>query len=127
MPTSFEEEPGIFSGESMTSKYKNKHRVPRKTKMGPLLGRLKSGEAATVLRRLLKAQPDLSSEADGIARSLLHQMEYEDIAAEIENEIRALDYEDLNARAGSHEWATSNPQRLPGKFSRKLWNPSSMI
>ena len=44
-----------------------------------------------VLRRLLKAHPDLSSEADGIARSLLHQVEYEDIAAEIENAIRALD------------------------------------
>src|SRR5271169_3173747 len=59
----------ILSGESMTSKFKNKHRAPRKAKMGPLLDRLKSGEAATVLRRLLQAHPDLSSEADGIARS----------------------------------------------------------
>ena len=102
----------------MTSKYKNKHRAPRKAKMGPLLDRLKSGEAATVLRRLLKAHPDLSSEADGIARSLLHQVEYEDVAAEIEDEIRA---------PAVTSGATSSPQRLPGKFSRKLWNPSSMI
>jgi len=77
--------------------------------MGPLLDRLKSGEAATVLRRLLKAHPDLSSEADEIARSLLRQLEYEDVAAEIEDEIRALDYEDLNARAGSHEWGYVEP------------------
>ena|SRR2546423_8738072 len=93
----------------MTSKDKTENRAPREATLGPLLERLKPGEAATVFRRLLKAHPDLSSEADEIARSLLRQLEYEDVAAEIEDEIRALDYDDLNARAGSHEWGYVEP------------------
>ena len=57
----------------MTSKDKTENRAPREGTLGPLLDRLKPGEAATVFRRLLKAHPDLSSEADEIARSLLRQ------------------------------------------------------
>ncbi len=93
----------------MTSEGKTKDQAPRKATVGPLLDRLKPGEAATVLRRLLEAHPDLSSEAEEVAQSLLQQLEYEDVAAEIEDEIRALDYEDLNARAGSHEWGYVEP------------------
>jgi hypothetical protein len=115
--------PHILSGESMTSKYKNKHRAPRKAKMGLLLDRLKSGEAATVLGRLLKEHPDLSIEADGIARSLLHQVEYEDVAAEIEDEIRALDYEDLNTRAGSHEWGYVEPSEAAWEILEETVEP----
>jgi hypothetical protein len=61
----------------MTPKDKTKDRAPREAPLGPLLDRLKPGEAATVLRRLLKAHPDLSSEAYEIARSLLRQLEYD--------------------------------------------------
>jgi len=63
----------------MTSKDKTEDRAPREATLGRLLDRLKPGEAATVFRRLLKAHPDLSSEADEIARSLLRQLEYEDV------------------------------------------------
>ena len=35
-----------------------------------------------------------------MARSLLQQVSYQDVAAQIEEEVRALDYDDLNARAG---------------------------
>ena len=48
----------------MTLKDKTENRAPREGTLGPLLDRLKPGEAATVFRRLLKAHPDLSSEAD---------------------------------------------------------------
>ncbi len=91
--------------------------------MGPLLDRLKSGEAATVLGRLLKEHPDLSIEADGIARSLLHQVDYEDVAAEIEDEIRALDYEDLNTRAGSHEWGYVEPSEAAWEILEETVEP----
>lgn len=70
---------------------------------------LKADEAAAVLRRLLAAHPDLASEAEQIARSLLHEVDYESVAAEIEDEIRALNYDDLNARAGRHEWGYVEP------------------
>ena len=58
----------------MTSKDKTENRAPREGTLGPLLDRLKPGEAATVLRGLLKAHPDLSTEAYEIARSLLRQL-----------------------------------------------------
>ena len=61
------------------------------------------------MRHLLEVRPDLTSEAEEIARSLLHEVNYEDVAAEIEDEIRALDYEDLDARAGSYEWGYVEP------------------
>ena len=93
----------------MASKDKTKDGAPREATLGPLLDRLKPGEAATALGRLLKAHPDRSSEAYETARSLLRQLEYEDVAADIEDEMRALDYEDLNARAGGHEWGYVEP------------------
>jgi hypothetical protein len=88
-----------------------------------LLERLKPGEAAAVLRRLLEAHPDLSSEANEIARSLLHEQRYEDVAAEIEDEIRALDYEDLNARAGAHEWGYVEPSEAAWEILEETVQP----
>jgi len=107
----------------MTSKDKTKDRAPREPTLGPLLDRLKPGEAAIVLRRLLKAHPDLSSEAVEIARSLLKQLEYEEVAAGIEDEIRALDYDDLNARAGSHEWGYVEPSEAAWEILEETVEP----
>ncbi len=88
----------------MTSEGKIKGQAAREGAEHPLLERLKPHEAAAVLRRLLEAHPDLVHEADEIARFLLCQQEYQEVAAEIEDEVRALDYDVLNARAGRHEW-----------------------
>ena len=107
----------------MTSKDKTENRAPREGTLGPLLDRLKPGEAATVLRRLLKAHPDLSSEAYEIVRSRLRQLECADVAAEIEDEIRALDYEDLNARAGSHEWGYVEPSEAAWEILEETVEP----
>jgi len=93
----------------MTSEGKPKGEAARKDTGRGTLERLKPEEAAGVLRHLLEVHPELASEAEGMARSLLHQVDYEDIAAEIEDEIRALDYEVLNARAGRHEWGYVEP------------------
>ena len=87
------------------------------------LERLKPDEAAAVLRHLLKVHPDLSSEAEQMARSLLHQVDYEDVAAEIEDEIRALDYEDLNARAGRHEWGYVEPSEAAEEILEETVEP----
>jgi hypothetical protein len=106
----------------MRSAGKSKAQAPREAG-ARLLERLKPGEAAIVLRRLLEAHPDLSSEADAMARLLLQQLEYEDVAAEIEDEIRALDYEDLNARAGSHEWGYVEPSEAAGEILEETVKP----
>ena len=69
---------------------------------------LKPEEAVAVLRHLLEGHPDLASEGEETGRSLLHEVHYEDVAAEIEDEIRALDYEDVNGRAGGHPLCVIN-------------------
>ena len=107
----------------MTSEGKTPGQAPRKATVRPVLERLKPGEAAAVLRRLLEVHPDLSSEADEIARSLLHQLDYQDVAAEIEDEIRALDYEVLNARAGPHEWGYVEPSEAAWEILEETVEP----
>jgi hypothetical protein len=107
----------------MTSEGKSKRQVARGASAHSMLERLKPGEAAAVLRRLLEAHPNLSTEAEGIARSLLHQVDYQEVAAEIEDEIRALDYEDLNARAGSHEWGYVEPSEAAVEILEETLEP----
>ena len=58
-----------------------------------------------------------------MARSLLQQVDYEDVAAEIEDEIRALDYEVLNARAGSHEWGYVEPSEAAWEILEETVEP----
>ena len=108
----------------MTSGGKTKGRAAQDGAERHLLERLKPDEAAAVLRRLLAVHPDLSSEAEEIARSLLHEVHYEEVAAEIEDEIRALDYEDLNARAGSHEWGYVEPSEAAVEILEETVEPS---
>ena len=98
-------------------------RAARNGEGRPLLKRLKPGEAAAVLRCLLEAHPDLADEAEGFARSVLHQLKYQDVAAEIEDEIRQLDYEDLNARAGNHEWGYVEPSEAAWEILEQTVQP----
>jgi len=107
----------------MTSKGKPKGQAARKDTGRRTLERLKPEEAAGVLRHLLEVHPELASEAEGMARSLLHQVDYEDIAAEIEDEIRALDYEVLNARAGPHEWGYVEPSEAAEEILEETVQP----
>jgi hypothetical protein len=107
----------------MASEGKTKGRAAQDGAVRPLLERLKPGEAAAVLRRLLEAHPDLASEAEEMARSLLHQRTCKDVAAEIEDAIRALDYEDLNARAGGHEWGYVEPSEAAVEILEETLEP----
>ena len=107
----------------MKSHGKAKGQVARKGAARPLLKRLKPDEAAAVLRCLLEAHPDLAGEAEEITRSLLHQCQYEDVAAEIEDEIRLLDYDDLNARAGNHKWGYVEPSEAAWEILEETVDP----
>ena len=107
----------------MRSKGKSKGQGGRGRTVPPLLERLKPDEAAAVLRGLLEAHPDLSSEAEELARSLLHQVDYEDVAAQIEDEIRALDYDVLNERAGPHEWGYVEPSEAACEILEETVGP----
>jgi len=107
----------------MRSRGKTRRQAARNGEGRPLLKRLKPGEAAAVLRCLLEAHPDLADEAEGFARSVLHQLKYQDVAAEIEDEIRQLDYEDLNARAGNHEWGYVEPSEAAWEILEQTVQP----
>ncbi len=75
-------------------------RLKSTRRKGSVLEHLKAEEAQDVLRRLLAAHPDLGAEAETIARSLLGEVTFEAVAADVEDAVRAMDLEDLNGRAG---------------------------
>ena len=81
----------------------------RDTKKNSLLESLNEGEAATVLRRLLVAHPDLDTEAVEIAKALLRDDNFQDIAEDVYDSIQVLGYDGLNGRAGRHEWGYVEP------------------
>lgn len=89
----------------------------------PVLDRLDSAEAAGVLRRLLAAHPELASEAEQIAVSSLQGEGFESIAEEIEQSMLALDIDDLNARAGRHEWGYVEPGEAAGEILEETIEP----
>ncbi len=88
-----------------------------------LLERLKPAEAEAVLHRLLEAHPDRRSEAERIARSLLHETGFEAVAAEVEEAVRALGLEDLNDRTGRHEWGYVEPTEAAWELLEETVEP----
>ncbi len=88
-----------------------------------VLDQLKPAEAGIVLQRLLAAHPDLHAEAGQIARALLGEVSFEDVAGEIETAARALDLDDLNCRAGSHRWGYQDPSDAAWELLEEVVDP----
>ena len=107
----------------MTSAGKPKGQAARQVRGRRTVERLKPEEATAVLRHLLEVHPELAGETEEIARALLQQVDYEDVAAEIEDEIRALDFKDLNARAGRHEWGYVEPAQAAWEILEEALEP----
>lgn len=95
----------------------------RSAKKGSVLDRLKPEEAQAVLRRLLAAHPTLAAEAEQIARSLLGEVTFEAVADEVEEAVRAPGLEDLNSRAGGHEWGYVEPTEAAWEILEEEVNP----
>ncbi len=107
----------------MTSTGKRKGQAARQVGGPRAVEHLKPEEAVAVLRHLLEVHPELASEAEEIARTLLHQVHYEEVAAEIEDAIRALDNEALHARAGRHEWGYVEPAEAAWEILEETLEP----
>ncbi len=88
----------------MTSRKKKVEASKQKT-----LDRLRGDEAAALLRVLLERHPNLATEVEDLAASVIGDVSIEDIADAVENDVRALDLEDLNSRAGSHAYGYVEP------------------
>jgi hypothetical protein len=88
----------------------SKSKEPRgKARKASVLDHLKPDEAAFVLRQLLASHPDLAAEAAKMAKSLLHEESFENIADEVEEAVNAPDLEELNSRAGRHSGGYTDP------------------
>lgn len=74
-----------------------------------VLERLEADEARVVLQRLLTAHPDLRTEAEQAALSLLGQVSFESVADDVEHALRSLDLDDLGGRAGRHRGGYTSP------------------
>jgi len=70
---------------------------------------LDTGEAATVLKLLLQRHPELSSEAEQLARGQIASVSVEEIASDVLDRVSQVDLEALNGRAGSHSWGYVEP------------------
>lgn len=89
---------------------KKSSRATNRSKKGAsVLNSLKPEEAQTVLHRLLAAHPALGAKAEQIARLLLGEVSFESVADQVEDAVRALSLDDLNSRAGRHEWGYTEP------------------
>ncbi len=88
----------------MTSRKKKVEAPKQKT-----LDRLKGDEAAALLRVLLERHPNLATEVEDLAASVIGDVSIEDIADTVEDEVRSLDLEDLNSRAGRHAYGYVEP------------------
>ena len=98
-------------------------RIKSIKKKRAVLERLKAEEAQCVLRRLLTAHPDLDAEAETIARSLLGEVTFEAVTADVEDAVRSMDLEDLKGRAGRHDWGYVGPDEAAYQILEETVEP----
>ena len=70
---------------------------------------LRVEESAEVLCELLREHPAISSEADAIAKRMLAEADYEEIASEVEDAVLEPELDELNSRAGRTRWGYVDP------------------
>jgi hypothetical protein len=88
------------------SKHKQRSATPKKQSA---LDRLKGEEAAALLRVLLERHPNLATEIEDLAAYVIGEVSIEEIADTVEDEVRSLDLDDLNSRAGRHAYGYVEP------------------
>ena len=76
---------------------------------GNVIERLDAAGAAQVLRRLLDRHPELAGEAEELAAAEGCDVDADEIADEVAFAVLESGYEELNARAGRHEWGYTEP------------------
>ena len=72
----------------------------QKTQNRRAISTLRVEESAEVLRELLREHPELSGKANAIAKRMLAEADYEEIASEVEDAVLGPQLDELNSRAG---------------------------
>ena len=73
------------------------------------LAALQPAEAAEVLRAIVARHPELAPEAEELARATVTDVDVEDIAADVEGAVLAVDMDEMAARAGRKSWGYVEP------------------
>lgn len=101
-----------------------KRKVPAAKKRKAIaLGKLQPSKAKKVLQALLKAHPKLKAEAEEIARSLISDVSFHEIAGEVEWELESHDLDELNARAGKTRWGYTDPNDAAHEILHEAIDP----
>ena len=107
----------------MARKQAKPESVPDEEGKGGVLEKLKSAEAATVLRCLLQRHPELQSDAEAIAADVLGDVSLLSVADDVENAVLQFDYDDLNSRAGRHSWGYVEPSEAAWELLEEAVEP----
>ncbi len=104
------------------------HRSPSRDTRTPtpppqILGALHPGESSAVLHRLLAAHPELGAEAEGIAKVLLAETSFEQIATEVEDALSGMDDDDVYGRAGRKAWGHLEPDEAAVELLEEAIKP----
>lgn len=94
-----------------------------RTRKPKVLAHLKGEEATHVLRTLLERHPQLAAEAAEIARATLTEVDADAVAADVEEAVLGLDYDDLNTRAGRHSWGYVEPSEAAWELLEEALEP----
>ncbi len=84
---------------------------------------LEPGESRELLQRLLDAHPELRKEAERMARGLLGEAAFDSIAEEVQYDVESVSLEDLNSRAGRHEWGYTEPTEAAWELLQEAVDP----
>ncbi len=76
---------------------------------GAFISHANAGESARVLGELLRRHPDLTNEANAIAKDLMDDVSIEVVADDVAFRVTSIDPDDFDSRAGSHSWGYVEP------------------
>jgi len=85
--------------------------------------KLEPAEAQAVLSALLKEHPQLRERAEEIARSLMGDISFEGVAADVEWALTSLDLDDLDGRAGRHDSGYVSPTEAAWELLQEAIEP----
>ena len=111
---------------SRTSRKKSSGQKSRRAKVHPS-EKLQPDEAQHVLEQLLAAHPELKKEADAHALALARSDEFEGIAEWLDSDLRGLDLDELNDRAGDNGFGYLDPVDAGAEARALLWPGFGLI
>lgn len=94
-------------------------------RLGPavVLAALATEEKAAVLDQLTAADPGIETSAAEVAMSKLVDMSVDDVAGRVEDALRALDQDDLAARAGPTRYGYTEPTQAAWELLEEALEP----